>query len=128
MLPEHAIKLLAPFFPELDLKKIRVRAGIPWYVPMRADAYTNRHRIYFAPGKYDADSREGLALIAHELAHCAQYQTHGTWRFRLLYVSSWLAQLIQHRSFASAYLENRFEVDARVMAARVYDELSRRLG
>jgi hypothetical protein len=124
MLPDYVKKLLAPYFPEIDLEKIRIREGIPWYVPMNAAAYTNRNHIYFARGCYDTDSLEGIAMIAHELAHCAQYKKHGTWRFRILYATSWLMKLWRHRSFKQAYNQNRFEVAARVVEERVFTELS----
>ncbi|HEX8088071.1 MAG TPA: DUF4157 domain-containing protein [Blastocatellia bacterium] len=115
--------MLAPYFPELDLECICIREGIPWYVMMNAIAYADRGRIYFAPGRYDPDSPGGIAIIAHELAHCAQYKNHGVWRFRLLYVSSWLAEFLRHRSLDQAYSRNRFEVAAREVEERVFADL-----
>jgi hypothetical protein len=124
MLPDYVKKLLAPYFPEIDLEDIRIREGIPWYVPMNAAAYTNRNYIYFAAGRYDTDSLEGIAMIAHELAHCAQYKKYGTWRFRVLYAISWLINLRRYWSFHQAYSQNRFEVAARVVEERVLADLS----
>jgi len=124
MLPDRARNLLAPYFPELDLDRVRIKDGLPWYVPMRVAAYTDRYSIYFARGAYNPDSLKGLALIAHELAHCAQYKRHGTWRFRVMYLWSSLVNLLRLPSFAHAYLHNRFEVAARVIARRVRDDLS----
>jgi hypothetical protein len=124
MLPDYIKKLLAPYFPELDLEDICIREGIPWYVLMNAIAYANRNRIYFAPGRYDPDSPEGIATIAHELTHCAQYKNYGGWKFRVLYASSWLAGLLRHRSLEQAYSRNRFEVAAREMEERVFADLS----
>jgi hypothetical protein len=126
-LPGRAKKLLAPYFPELDLDRVRIKDGLPWYVVMRADAYTDRYLIYFARGKYDPDSLNGLALIAHELAHCAQYKKHGAWRFRLMYFWSWLVNLSRRASLSRAYLGNRFEVAARTVERMVYDDLSYRV-
>jgi len=124
MLPLHAKKLLAPYFPEVDLEDISIREPVPWYVPMKAVAYTDRNRIYFAHGCFDPDSLEGLAVIAHELSHCAQYKNYGTWRFRLLYIGSWLRELWRHGSFDEAYNQNRFEVAARAIEERVLADLS----
>ena len=124
MLPDYIKTLLAPYFPEIDVEDIRIREGIPWYVPMNAAAYTDRNYIYFAPGGYAPDSLEGIAMIAHELAHCAQYKQYGTWRFRVLYAASWLVELWRHWSFDQAYSQNRFEVAARAVEERVFADLS----
>jgi len=91
---------------------------------MKAIAYTNRNHIYFAPGRYNPDSLEGIAMIAHELSHCAQYKSYGTWRFRALYVGCWLKEFWRHGSFDKAYSQNRFEVAARAMEERVLADLS----
>jgi hypothetical protein len=123
MLPDYVKEVLAPYFPEIDMEDICVREGIPWYVPMNAVAYANRNHIFFARGRYDPDTLEGIAMIAHELTHCAQYKNFGTWRFRVLYVSSWLGGLWRHRSFDKAYSRNRFEVAARVAEERVFADL-----
>lgn len=126
ILPDYIKALLATYFPELDLEDIFIREGIPWYVPMNAAAYTDRNHIYFAPGRYDTDSLEGIVMIAHELTHCAQYKNHGVWRFRVLYISSWFVGLWRHRSFDQAYSQNRFEVAAREVEAKVLADLSNR--
>lgn len=126
MLPDYVKKLLAPYFPEIDLEDVSICEGIPWYVLMNAAAYTDRNQIYFAPGHYDPDSLEGIALIAHELAHCAQYKHHGVWKFRVLYISSWLIELWRHWSLDKAYSRNRFEVAAREVEERVFADLSNR--
>jgi hypothetical protein len=126
ILPASARNLLSQRFDALDLDQIRIEDGIPWYVPMKADAYTNRRRIHFARGKFDPHSLQGIALIAHELAHCEQYQKHGTWRFRLMYLWSWLVNLLRHSSFEQAYLLNRFEIEARAIEQSVCDDLSNR--
>ncbi|HVG18839.1 MAG TPA: DUF4157 domain-containing protein [Blastocatellia bacterium] len=126
MLPDYIKALLAPYFPELDLEDICIREGLPWYVLMNVIAYADRNHIYFAPGRYDPDSVEGIAIIAHELAHCAQYKNHGVWRFRVMYVSSWLKEFWRHRSLGQAYIRNRFEVAAREVEERVFVDLSNR--
>ncbi|MGA9772715.1 MAG: DUF4157 domain-containing protein [Blastocatellia bacterium] len=125
-LPQNVKSMLAHYFPELDLDEIRIKVGIPWYVPMKVYAYTNRNRIYFARGKFRPESLMGIVLIAHELAHCAQYKLHGTWRFRIMYARSWLAGFLRHRSLDEAYMQNSFEVAARVIEDMVYDDLSNR--
>lgn len=39
---------------------------------MGAAAYTHQNHIAFAPGRYQPDSAEGMALLAHELTHVVQ--------------------------------------------------------
>ncbi len=39
-----------------------------------ARAFTIGRDVYFAPGQYDPSSRSGFRLLAHELAHVAQYR------------------------------------------------------
>ncbi len=127
-LPDHAIEMLGSYFPGLDLKRVCIREGVPWYVPLSASAYTDRAVIYFKPGTYDPNSAAGLAHIAHELAHTAQYTEHGKWRFRALYIGSWLRNLFRHRSFVPAYRENRFEEEARRLAEVVFNDLCKKFG
>jgi len=125
-LPKQAIELLAPYFPELDLENIIIIEGVPWYVPMKSGAYTDRNYLYFAPGTYDPCSLAGLTLIAHELAHTLQYKQYGKWNFRFLYLKSWLVELCRHLSFNEAYARNCFEVSAREVETQVYDDLCNR--
>lgn len=122
-LPKKTIAALAPYFPDINLKEVEIITGVPWYVPMKAGAYTDRNRIYFADGFYNPNSPVGLALIAHELTHVEQYKKHGKWKFRLLYSRSWLVELLRNLSFNQAYKLNRFEVAAREVESQVYCDL-----
>ena len=123
-LPESTIKLLAPYFPTMNLREIRVREGIPWYVPMAASAYADRNYIYFAPGAYDPYSVEGIAIIGHEITHSAQYKAIGTMKFRALYLWEWVRGFYRHLSVRRAYARNPFEVAAARMQSRIYKDLS----
>lgn len=122
-LPPHVKALLAPYFPGLDLDAVRILDGIPPYVLMNADAYTDHHKLYFAPGKYDAETPEGIALIGHEVTHYRQYCSYGTWRFRAAYGGCWAREMIARRSWEHAYFWNPFEVEARAMERRIYEDL-----
>src|SRR4029077_17784849 len=42
-----------------------------------ADAVTIGDEIYFRPGRFQPDTPEGSALLAHELAHVAQQRARG---------------------------------------------------
>ncbi|SAL81977.1 hypothetical protein AWB74_06117 [Caballeronia arvi] len=45
---------------------------------MGAQAYTVGHDIFFAPNAFDPQSRNGLDLLAHELAHVVQQEGAGS--------------------------------------------------
>ncbi|MFN0123009.1 MAG: DUF4157 domain-containing protein [Blastocatellia bacterium] len=122
-LPLHAQQILRPYFPELNLARVRVRHGIPWYVLMDADAYTDRQTIFFREGRFDPESLAGLSLIAHELTHCWQYDQLGTWRFRRRYVGAWLRGMVRTRSWVQAYLNIPFEIEARQVEVAIYHDL-----
>lgn len=122
-LPPHVKEILAPYFPNFDLDQIRLYEGIPWYVTMDADAYTDGNNIFFKLGKFDPKSPEGIALIGHEITHSVQFHTHGKWWFRARYLGNWGWKLKEHRSFTNAYFYNKFEIEARAMEQRIYDDL-----
>lgn len=122
-LPEPARKLLAPFFPGIDLERICIYESIPWYVRGAPQGYADRRQIYLMPGAYRVDSIEGLALLAHELAHCRQYQKHGTWGFRARYLASYFKNRLRGMSRREAYLNIPFEIEAREIEARVARDL-----
>lgn len=123
LLPDHVKEILAPYFPNFDLEQIRVYEGIPFYVTMDASAFTNGNNLFFKPGAYDPDSVEGIALIGHEVTHSVQFQRHGKWRFRASYVTNWGKQYKAYRNFNHAYFYNEFEIEARAMEDRIYNDL-----
>lgn len=118
-------QILAPYFPDFELASVRVREGIPWYVLMDADGYTDRNVIYFKSGRYDPETVAGIALIGHEVAHCWQYHCHGAWSFRARYIASWLIELARTLSWTEAYLNICFEIEARKIEETIYRDLSR---
>jgi uncharacterized protein DUF4157 len=124
-LPVEARKLLASFFPGFDLDRICIYQYIPWYVTGKPQGYADRYNIYLIPGAYCIDSIEGLALLAHEIAHCLQYRKYGTWRFRARYLACYFKNRLRGMSRREAYLNIPFEIEAREIEARVYLVLRR---
>ncbi|MGE0885512.1 MAG: DUF4157 domain-containing protein [Blastocatellales bacterium] len=128
-LPIEVQQLLAPFFPGFDLSRIRVIEGIPRYVAITSKVeplgYTDRWKIYFAPGAYRVDTAEGLALIAHEIEHCRQYQLHGKWRFRAKYLAAYFKNRRDGMPGKQAYYKIPFEIEAREVERKVYLALMR---
>ncbi|MFN0086799.1 MAG: DUF4157 domain-containing protein [Blastocatellia bacterium] len=124
-LPEEVVGLLSPFFPGFDLACLRIREGIPFYVRGNPIGYADRDRIYFEPGACRLDTIEGLSLLAHEITHCRQYRTLGTWRFRLRYLHFYFGNRWRGMSRGEAYLNIPFEIEAREVEARVHFGLGR---
>jgi len=54
-----------------DFSGVRVHEG-PAARAMGALAFTLGEQLHFAPGLYDPESREGVALLGHELTHVVQ--------------------------------------------------------
>jgi len=125
-LPQGVRQLLAPFFPGFDLGRIRVYEGLPWYVLGKPVGYADRNNIYLADGEYSIDTIEGLSLIAHEITHCRQYNDHGTWRFRALYLKAYFRNRWSGMSRKEAYLKIPFEIEARRIEARVGSALRKK--
>jgi hypothetical protein len=128
-LPLEVQELLSPFFPELDLSRVRILEGIPRYVAIAAAAepigYTDGWKVYFAPGCYRVDSPEGLALIAHEIAHCRQYHELGRWRFRAKYLAAYAQNRREGMDAKTAYAQIPFEIEARKVERQVLSTLLR---
>ncbi len=122
-LPLEVQQLLAPFFPDFNLSRIRIFEGIPRYVTVAAATmpigYTDEWKIYFAPGYYRTDTAEGLALIAHEMTHCRQYHQLGKWRFRTKYLSAYLQNRRNGMAEKTAYEQIPFEIEAREIERQV---------
>ncbi|MBO0722056.1 MAG: DUF4157 domain-containing protein [Blastocatellia bacterium] len=123
-LPEKAVRVLAPFFPGFDLARICIYENIPWYISGDPQGYADRYNIYFRPGAYQADSIEGLALLAHEITHCRQYRNHGKWRFRALYLAAYFKNRLRGMPRREAYLNIPFEIEAREVETRILNFLA----
>lgn len=115
---------LAPYFPGLDLSKIRIFEGIPGYVVGNPGAYTEGNNIYFAMGEYDPYSVGGLADIGHELTHSQQYRRLGTVRFQSRYLAEYFKLRDLGLGHNDAYLSISFEVAARKMRGLINKDLS----
>ncbi len=61
----------------------------------------------------ESGSGAGLALLAHEAAHAAQYQRLGTAAFLLAYLREYLSGRSRGLSHRQAYREISFEREAR---------------
>lgn len=125
-LSSEAKLILQPYFPDVDLDRVRLYGKIPWYVFDRPAGYTDRYRIYLDPVSIPVDPLDQFALLAHEIEHTRQYLQHGAWRFRCLYLLSYLKNRFRGLKHRQAYQNVRFETEACRAESRVaYDLLAR---
>lgn len=122
-LPPEAMRLLQPFFPGFDLRRVCVREGIPRYVIGDPLGYTDRDTIYLQRGGYQPETIHGLALLAHEIAHCQQYDRYGTWRFRARYLGEYFKHRRRGMNHVAAYWNISFEAQARAVEDLVIETL-----
>ena len=130
-LPRETIELLAPYFPTLELRRVKIFPAIPQHI-LRASlitplAITLGRRIYFrhkGPGGYDPYSLDGIELLAHELTHVEQFA-----RFRWIgsfgarYVIDYGRNRFRGLNSKDAYIGIRYEREAQEKAGRVLDDM-----
>ena len=113
-------KLLAPFYPGMDLSQPDIKIGVPGIVKLfqsGADGFTWRNTVYIEKAAYDENSVEGIALIGHELEHVAQFNEFGVIGFSLGYVGSWAVNGFDYNAIS-------FERAARNKEAQILEKLS----
>jgi hypothetical protein len=90
VLDERAVESLNRWFPDLDLKRVRlIHSGpVSWFVRtvLRQGAMTIAPYVFFGKHRYDPASPRSLALLAHELHHIRQYKEMGHVRFLYTYM------------------------------------------
>ncbi|HMN80752.1 MAG TPA: DUF4157 domain-containing protein [Burkholderiaceae bacterium] len=87
---------------------------VPLWLRPDMDAITLGNRIYLRPGVYAPDTAYGVEILGHELAHVVQYQNGMTYA-RYLWESR------------RGYRDNRYEVEAYAIGARMRADFLRRL-
>lgn len=79
-LPRETIAALAPHVPGEALDRMRILTGRPWSWAPRLigmAALTFGDHVLIRPERYSPGTPRGLALIAHEAMHVAQYRRYG---------------------------------------------------
>lgn len=89
----------------------------------RALGITLGHRVYLHREVVGPGGRVPLSLLAHELAHVAQYLRDGTAPFLARYVTAYARNRLRGLCDQDAYLAIPYEVEARAVEAE-----ARRLG
>ena len=75
--PPSGLETLLPGMPAPLLREVSIHtdgAAARAAEHLQAEAFTIGNHIYFANGRFAPQSASGLALLAHELAHVAQYR------------------------------------------------------
>lgn len=121
-------KLLAPFFPTLNLDHIRLyqgglRLGYLILLLNRAKAITFGKRIFFARGILNDSTLTGITLIAHELVHVRQYQETGFLKFLYRYIRDYLQSRIKGKDHNSAYYNVGFEQEAFAYEKEIFKKM-----
>lgn len=88
-LPSRVLIALRPWFPGLELERVRVVAGGPvcWFVRtvLRKGAMTVAPFVFLGTRAYEPDDPAFLALLAHEVKHIEQFRRYGYVRFLVRY-------------------------------------------
>jgi len=101
------LALFSPHFDAALLGQVQIFDGCaPFWLRPDMQGVTLGRRIYFRAGACDPRCADGIELLAHELAHVAQYARGMT---ILGYV--WASR--------RGYWRNPYEVEARAVGARV---------
>ncbi len=128
--------LLKKFFPKLDLNRVRVVNGRPWFIPSTTTAGTPIGGITIGNNIYTSTTEDfqaylgatwgALEFIAHELTHVDQYRRLGVSIFLGGYAieGAYAAATVPaSEALKASYKKNAFETRARNNAARIIRKL-----
>ena len=101
------------------LKKARIidasfSGNVPFWLRRNMCAVVLGYRIYFRQGAYRPNTRQGAALLGHELTHVSQF-LHGMNVFKYLW------------SCRKGYMQSPYEIEAYAkgaLIAKYYDEIA----
>ena len=120
-------RYLSKFFGGQSLAGIEIqRDYLPPIAPNDARAFTNTGSlISFNKGEYQPNTKRGIELIGHEVAHNFQARKYGDAIFATLYLGDSAALLYQFKNLDMAYLGNRFEREAFALQAEIERDLAK---
>jgi Domain of unknown function (DUF4157) len=79
-LNQQELQSLSPFFDAQLLQYARIVDGrVPWWLHPNMCAVVLGKVIYFRKNAYQANTAQGLSLLAHELTHVKQYLSGMRW-------------------------------------------------
>ena len=127
VLPAETIRALQPFFPAFELTRVRLREGIPRYVIGEPLGFALGKTIYLRKGVFQPDTTDGLALLAHEIAHCQQYERLGMLGFLVRYAWAYRRNRWRGMNHDAAYRNIPFEIEARLIEDLALETLQQQL-
>lgn len=113
---------LAAVAPAVDPERLLVREAKPWFerlVLRHASAIALPYVIYVRTSTFIRPRRELTRLIVHELVHVNQWREEGYIRFAVRYLADYVRGRLRGKPHRRAYLDIRYEVEARVLTDRV---------
>ena len=122
-------KILANYFPGLDLNKIALYPELPaitGLAPIDVGAITWNNTIYYQPGFFDGSAAR-IAALGHEVTH-VQQQTKGLGSFVAGYAGSYIGNLFHGRGLQGSYDHIAAETEAEAMANKIDDDLLSKYG
>ncbi len=108
--------LLQPFFPKVNLNRLKIYTGLPWLWGGGFGAFTYGNNQYYLNGHYDELSAGGIAVIGHESEHSDQFRRIGTYVFGVRYL---------YETLRLGYGNDQFEKAASLMEGNILHNLSR---
>nr|MDQ3806303.1 PKD domain-containing protein [Acidobacteriota bacterium] len=112
--------LLQPFFPNVNLDKLKIYTGLPWLWGRGGfAAFTYGNNQYYYRGEFNELTSGGIALIGHETEHTDQFRRLGTYVFGIRYL---------YETLRFGYGNDQFETAASAMEGNILSSLTAKFG
>ena len=128
-------RLLAEYFGQDILQSVHIHTtGLPTivelseYISGPKKAVTWGNDVYFDAGQYDPFTSEGIAAIAHEVAHVGQFAKLGKANFAAIYSKSYADNIDAGMSGTEAYEKNILEMGPFALEERIISDLKKKYG
>lgn len=117
----RAVEETALFACEPALGEVRGPRSLIAHVALaaRADGIALGTRVFLRKSAFGPDGRPPLELVAHEVAHVAQYLRDGALSFYARYLGAYALGRARGLGDHRAYLAIPYEVEARAVAASI---------
>jgi hypothetical protein len=78
-------EIFKPYFAKNVIEQVRIIDGhVPFWLRRDMCAVVLKNRVYFRTGVYQENTKQGVALLGHELTHVSQF-LHGMNLFKYLW-------------------------------------------
>jgi RHS repeat-associated protein len=112
--------LLQPFFPGVNLNRLKIYTGLPWlWGTSRFGGFTYGYNQYYRAGEFNELTSQGIAGIGHEVTHTDQFRRIGTYVLGIRYL---------YEGLRFGYGNDQFETAAYGMGGNILSDLRSRFG